>query len=286
MRVQNIKKIKQLNEYSKEKNSKFFEEKLKRFEDFNSQRLRLKEMKREISTEVSNRKIQILKKLEIMFRKDRLTEDVFVELEEMFKDNEELLKLVESNLNLIIVLRETASFESQERSKSLLNNKIKNNNKNIKVIETKSQGFFATELSTFKEDKIKLKEDEEYKNNILDVHANLVSNLSSKEMPEINYDIIYANKQTTLHRNSKSQRQKNPLKNIPSKMEDIDKKIYNYRLILNQDLLKILGDERTREEERERRINECTSEQEKIKLEKLFGIERALASNKIVNFNK
>jgi len=56
MRVQNIKKIKQLNVYSKEKNSKFFEEKLKRFEDFNSQRLRLKEMKREISTEVSNRK--------------------------------------------------------------------------------------------------------------------------------------------------------------------------------------------------------------------------------------
>jgi hypothetical protein len=50
--------------------------------------------------------------------------------------------------------------------------------------------------------------------------------------------------------------------------------------------LKILGDERTREEERERRINECTSEQEKIKLEKLFGVERALASNKIVNFNK
>jgi hypothetical protein len=237
MRVQNIKKIKQLNEYSKEKNSKFFEEKLKRFEDFNSQKLKLKEVKREISTEVSNRKIQILKKLEMMFKKDRLTEDVFVELEEMFKDNEELLKLVESNLNLIIVLRETVIVESQVRSKSLLNTKIKNtNNKNSKVIETKSQGFFATELSTFKEDKIKMKEDEDYKNNILDVPANIVSNLSCKEMPEINIENIYANKQTTIHRNSKSQRQKNPLKNIPSKIEDIDKKIYNYRLILNQDL--------------------------------------------------
>jgi hypothetical protein len=187
------------------------------------------------------------------------------------------------------VLRETVPVESQERSNHLLNTKSKQNkNKNSKVIETKSQGFFATELSNFKEDKLRLKEDEEYKINILDYPAdnNLGSNLYSKEMPEINIDYIYANKQPTLHRNSKSQKQKMTLKSIPSRKEDIDKKIYNYRLILNQDLLKILGDERTREEERERRINECTSEQEKIKLEKLFGVERALASNKIVNFNK
>lgn len=96
MRVQNIKKIKQLNEYSKEKNSKFFEEKAKRFEDFSSQKLRLKEVKREISLDFSNRKVEIIKKLDMMFRKDKLTEDTFAELEEMFKENGELLKLVES----------------------------------------------------------------------------------------------------------------------------------------------------------------------------------------------
>ena len=32
----------------------------------------------------------------MMFRKDKLTEDTFAELEEMFKENGELLKLVES----------------------------------------------------------------------------------------------------------------------------------------------------------------------------------------------
>ena len=33
-----------------------------------------------------------------MFRKDRLTEETFLELEEMFKDNEELIKLVQCKL--------------------------------------------------------------------------------------------------------------------------------------------------------------------------------------------
>ena len=47
----------------------------------------------------------------------------------------------------------------------------------------------------------------------------------------------------------------------------------------------LLNEERQKEEERDKRIFECDEEEDRKRLDKLFGVERAIASNKIVNFN-
>ena len=54
------------------------------------------------------------------------------------------------------------------------------------------------------------------------------------------------------------------------------KKIHNYRLSLNQELLKILTEEREKEKKREIIVGNCAKEDDKLRLENLFAIERAL----------
>lgn len=96
LRSKNIKKIHMQNEYTKEQNAKNIEERFKRFQQFNQQRLKLKDIKRGISNELANKKTEVLKKLDYLFKREKLGEDVFEELEEMFRDNDELMKLIES----------------------------------------------------------------------------------------------------------------------------------------------------------------------------------------------
>lgn len=63
-------------------------------------------------------------------------------------------------------------------------------------------------------------------------------------------------------------------------------KVDIYRIELNKDLLKILAEEREKEENRGRLMNECCLQEEKLNLEKIFGVERAQATHNIVNLNK
>ena len=105
-------------------------------------------------------------------------------------------------------------------------------------------------------------------------------------MPYIN-DNHYSAKGLSINRTSKAMKE-NSIKSStnPSKLKDIMKKIHNYRLSLNQELLKILTEEREKEKKREIIVGNCAKEDDKLRLEKLFAIERAVASNKIINFNK
>ena len=68
--------------------------------------------------------------------------------------------------------------------------------------------------------------------------------------------------------------------------KEISRKVDQYRLSLNQELLIILSEERQKEDNRERTLAEVEDDEERNKLEKLFGLERNQASYKIVNFNK
>ena len=68
--------------------------------------------------------------------------------------------------------------------------------------------------------------------------------------------------------------------------KEITKKIENYRLTLNQDLLKILAEERQKEDNRDRILSEAETGEDRMRLEKIFTIDRNRASNKIENFNK
>ncbi len=68
--------------------------------------------------------------------------------------------------------------------------------------------------------------------------------------------------------------------------KEISKKIEQYRLSLNQELLELLAEERRKEDSRERMLKDVESVEERVKLEKLFNLERSQSSNKIEQFNK
>jgi len=69
------------------------------------------------------------------------------------------------------------------------------------------------------------------------------------------------------------------------KEKDILKKVEDYRLKLNEDLLALLSDERQKDENREKTVKETLDFDTRKRLEKAYGIERAQASYKIINFN-
>jgi hypothetical protein len=68
--------------------------------------------------------------------------------------------------------------------------------------------------------------------------------------------------------------------------EDMSNKLEEYKHKLNQNLLNKLAEEREKEDEREKALKHATDEDEKSRLEKQFGEERAEASNRIVKLNE
>ena len=52
------------------------------------------------------------------------------------------------------------------------------------------------------------------------------------------------------------------------------------------ELMKVLNEERKKEQEREIKIAKIENEKERIQMDKLFGIERANASQRIISLNR
>ena len=67
---------------------------------------------------------------------------------------------------------------------------------------------------------------------------------------------------------------------------DIEKKIERYRIKLSSDMLKVLKEEKQREEEREMHYNKATSEMQKRRLESLIALERVQSSERIIRLNE
>ena len=70
------------------------------------------------------------------------------------------------------------------------------------------------------------------------------------------------------------------------KREDIEIKVRTYRKKLNYDLMKVLDEERKKEQEREIRIAKIEDQTERDKLDKQYGTERAEASRRIIAMNE
>lgn len=68
--------------------------------------------------------------------------------------------------------------------------------------------------------------------------------------------------------------------------KEIQKKIEEYKKKLISDLLKVLSDEKYKEEERELTYNKTTNPVEKKRLEKVIAMERAQSSEKIMKINE
>jgi len=65
-----------------------------------------------------------------------------------------------------------------------------------------------------------------------------------------------------------------------------DKNIVNYKFKLNEELIKMINNEREKDIHREKLLAVTLDYDEKKKIEKLYGIERAKAAVKIIKFSK
>lgn len=68
--------------------------------------------------------------------------------------------------------------------------------------------------------------------------------------------------------------------------KDIEKKIESFKIKLNSDMLKVLKEEKQKEEERENKYNKATSEMEKRRLESFIALERVQSSERIIRLNE
>jgi hypothetical protein len=68
--------------------------------------------------------------------------------------------------------------------------------------------------------------------------------------------------------------------------EEITAKVEEFKIKQNQILLTRLAEERQKEDDREKTINNAKDNGERTKLETQFGIERAQASARIVRYNE
>jgi len=110
------------------------------------------------------------------------------------------------------------------------------------------------------------------------------SNMSSHvtNIPQNRYAL--SSKNRNLKVNNKNEKHDNN-NNLLSESE-VTQKLDDYRMILNQNLLKLLSEQRVKEQEREVILSQTTNEKEKNKLINQFNNERTIASNKIVIFNE
>jgi hypothetical protein len=96
----------------------------------------------------------------------------------------------------------------------------------------------------------------------------------------INKSSIINNSKT----NNVIQEKPNPKKVLTGK--EIQKKLEDYKKKLNSDLLKVLSEEKFKEEERDLLYNKTTNPIEKKRLEKIIAMERAQSSEKIMLMNE
>jgi len=68
--------------------------------------------------------------------------------------------------------------------------------------------------------------------------------------------------------------------------KDIEKKVERYKIKLNSDMLRILKEEKQREEEREMHYSKASSEMEKRRLESLIALDRVQSSERIIRLNE
>ena len=170
-----------------------------------------------------------------------------------YNDNtiEELKEIFPENENferMLQRLKNLHSSESNNNSKSTLNNTI-----------SKTQKFSRTTINMKKKRSIS---QEDVKSSNKNQNSFLVSTKNNKTN-----QLLYLTQQ----------RPENA---------DIETKVIKYRKKLNMELMKVLNEERKKEQEREIKIAKIENEKERIQMDKLFGIERANASQRIISLNR
>ena len=87
----------------------------------------------------------------------------------------------------------------------------------------------------------------------------------------------------TITNTSKDMKEKG--NHLPNKEKAL-KQLHNLKDRLNQELLTLLEYEQEQENERDSKLKEISNEEERQRLDKIFGIERARASNRIMQVSQ
>lgn len=127
------------------------------------------------------------------------------------------------------------------------------------------------------------------KNNNFYVHNNL--EIVGDNCTNLNVDLGSKNSQSQLIKNENilTRSQMSVSDSIPNKKlteKEIDKCLQEYRSKLNSELLKILSEEKYKEQEREILYENTIDIIEKKRLEKIISMERAQSSEKILKLNE
>jgi hypothetical protein len=248
-----IKRISRIQNYERMKIMEKLEEKSLRLDEFKFQKSIISEKKREMQDDINRKKQEYVEKFEKIFKKKNIDEGTLKTLQKMFPDNPELSSAFSS-------MKTTDATKGYNRNSS-----SHGFNSTYNLREKKLQGFNTTGTAinnsqNLSQSKTQLNE------SLPQIKKKNIQSYTSKkeELPSLQYPMA--------------------VERLPEK--EIVKRVDEYRLKLNQNLLKILSDERQKEDDRERMLQLAKNNDERHKLEKYFGSERATATTKILKFNE
>jgi hypothetical protein len=300
---ENIRRIANMQEEERRRTFQRLNEKNQRLDEFIFQKSMIAGKKREIQDEISRKKQEYVERFDKIFRKKTLNEKTINELVKMFPDNEEVINMIHclkgGDQSLV---SSSTNFNSNKTTKPSTREGGLRMNKNNSLMT----GMNSTGDVGFK--KVRKISSENLAPPII-IDKNYASSSSSKNL---NYNKSTGNFGNTgiQVQNSKilnktaSKPNSNSVSRISSSVtknavnannsntpavlseKEILKKVEEFRMKLNQGLLKLLSEERQKEDERERMLAMSTNQEERRKLERYFGYDRAQASNKIVEYNE
>ena len=101
------------------------------------------------------------------------------------------------------------------------------------------------------------------------------------------YNTAYNSTSMNKKKNSSRSSSQKPISQVQINPEIVrDRKVGAYKLNLNEELLRIIDNEREIEHQREKVLAMSQDSGERSKLTKIYGVERAKASIKIIKFSK
>ena len=220
----------------------------------------ISEQKRLIADEISKKKQEFSGRFETIFSKKSIDERTIRTIQEMFPDNQEINNLLNNFKTM------NSNNNSTTNSNSMYKKKRQSKIENTKY--TLSTANFDKSISGYSVNEGNTRPRKAY---------------SSKSRP-----VTQNNEATTKTAMKESTTTSFIMtSNDPKKNEIIDKKVKEYRLKMNRELLDFLAKEKQKEANRERQLEENEiNDPKRSQLEKKFGEERAKASISISKKNE
>ncbi len=298
---ENIRIISKIQEDERQKTFQRLNDKSQKLDEFISQKSMIAEKKRQVQDEISRKKQEYVERFEKIFKKKTLNEKTINELIKMFPDNEEVINMINSlKGGEQSLVSSSTNFHSNKTTKPSTREEGLRKSNNSGIISgsnitgdaglKKARKTSSDNLAPVNFDKNFSSKSSGQNFNFNNSTVNFGNSLNQVQNSKILNKISSKPNSNSVSRVSSSvTRNVNINNSNPSALlseKEILKKVEEFRMKLNQGLLKLLSEERQKEDERERMLAMSTNQEERRKLERYFGYDRAQASNKIVEYNE